>query len=243
MSRFAGLGFDPAPGDADAIEGAARRCSEAAAKLDLALAARIEVPREWAGEAALTAAGRAAAERTALEPAPAVFRATAGILTSWAGIVVAGARRADQLDRRAVALRRALVEATDAVEVAETAVQFATGTAAAAQADLAAAKARRDEVRRELDRVLEQARALEAAHRAEASRVEHELKALGEPGATLGEAPDGSAGLADVTDGMTRFSELSKELAASLARAPGPAVTPPSGAVGAFAAAVSLSGR
>ncbi|EMD24757.1 hypothetical protein [Amycolatopsis azurea] len=243
MPEYRGLGFDPAPGDADAIAAAARRCSEAAAKLDAAIAARIEVPREWEGEAAVTVAARAAAARTALEPAPAVLRATAEILTSWAGTVVAGTRRADQLDRRAVTLRRALLQAADAVEVGETAVQFATGTSATAQADLAAAKAHHEEVRRELDRVLEQARALETAHRLDASRVEHRLRALGDPGAALGEVPGGAAHLDGVTDGMARFSVLGKELAASLARAPGPAVTPSSGAVGAFAAAVSQGGR
>ncbi|WP_414938631.1 hypothetical protein [Amycolatopsis sp. cmx-11-51] len=242
MPEFRGLGFDPVPGDADAVAAAARRCSDAAAKLDAATAIRIEMPSEWEGDAAGTVAARAAAARTALEPAPAVLRATAEILTAWAGTVVAGVRRAEQLDRRAVTLRRALTEATDTVEIAETAVQFAAG-AAAAQADLTAAKARHEEVRRELDRVLEQAHALEAGHRAEASRVEDRLRALGEPGTALGEAPDGTALFAEVTSGMELFSSLGKELAASLARAPGPAVTPPSGAVGAFAAAVSLGGR
>ncbi len=242
MPEFRGLGFDPVPGDADAVEAAAQRCSEAAAKLDAATAIRIEMPREWEGDAAGTVAARAAAARTALEPAPAVLRATAGILTTWAGTVVAGVRRAEQLDRRALALRRALTDAADAVEIAETAAQFAAG-AAMAQAELAAARARHEDARRELDRVLEQARALEAAHRTEASRVEDRLRALGEPGADLGEAPDGTASFAEVTSGMERFSLLGRELAASLARAPGPAVTPPSGAVGAFAAAVSLGGR
>ncbi len=242
MPGFRGLGFDPVPGDADAVAAAAQRCSETAAKLDAATAIRIEMPREWEGDASGTVAARAAAARTALEPAPAVLRATAEILTAWAGMVVAGVRRAEQLDRRAVTVRRALTDATDAVEIAETAVQFAAD-GAAAQAELAAAKARHEDVRRELDRVLEQARALEAAHRAEASRVEGRLRALGEPGTGLGETPDGTASFAEVTGGMERFSSLGRELAASLARAPGPALTPPSGAVGAFAAAVSLGGR
>ncbi|KZB88670.1 hypothetical protein [Amycolatopsis regifaucium] len=242
MPEFGGLGFDPVPGDADAVADAARRCSEAAAKIEAATAVRIAMPREWEGDAAGTFAARAAAARAALEPAPAVLRATADILTGWAGTVVAGIRRAEQFDRRTVTLRRALTEAADAVERAETTVQFAAG-AAAAQAGLAAAKARHEDVRRELDRVLDQARALEASHRAEASRVEERLRALGEPDTALGEAPDGRASFAEVTRGMERFSALGEELAASLARAPGPAVTPPSGAVGAFAAAVSLGGR
>ncbi len=241
---YRGLGFDPVPGDADVVKEIARRCSLAAAKLDAAAATRIEVPRAWEGDAAATVAARAAAARTALEPAPAVLRATVEVLTAWAGALVAGARRAEQLDRRATTLRRALTDAADAVERAETAVQFATGTAAAgAQADLMAAKARHEDAQRELDRVLDQARTLESGHRAEASRVEDRLRALGEPGAALGEAPDGTGLFSEVTSEMARFSLLGKELAASLARAPGSAVTPPSGAVGAFAAAVSLGGR
>ncbi|WP_181771338.1 hypothetical protein [Amycolatopsis pittospori] len=244
MPEFRGLGFNPVPGDANAVEDVVRRCSFAAAKLDAAADARVEVPPEWEGDAAGTVAARAAAARTALEPAPAVLRATAEILSGWAGTLVAGVRRAEQLDRRAVTLRRAVLDATDAVEIAETAVQFATGASAStAEADLATAKARHEEVKRELDAVLEQARALETGHRAEASRVEDRLRALGEPSAAMGKAPDGVAQFGEVTQGMDRFSLLGKELAASLARAPGPAVTPSSGAVGAFAAAVSLGGR
>ncbi|HET6289530.1 MAG TPA: hypothetical protein VFG15_22640 [Amycolatopsis sp.] len=241
---FEGLGCDPVPGDADAVAVAARKCTDAAAHLDAVAAARIDVPREWEGDAAGSVAARAAAVRTALEPAPAVLRASAAILTEWAGTVVAGVRRAEQLDRRAMVLRRALTDAADAVEVTETAVQFATGAAAAtAQADLAAAKARHQALQREFDRILEQARALEAAHRAEAARIEERLRALGEPGTALVEAPDGASVSAEITGGMARFSALGRELAASLARAPGSAVTPPAGAVGAFASAVALGGR
>jgi len=105
-----------------------------------------------------------------------------------------------------------------------------------APADLAAARARLTARRDDLDRVLAEARDLERAHHTEATRVAERLTALGD-GTPLPEAPD----FAGVATHLEAFSAAGRELGATVAKTPAVPVTPPPGAVGAFAAA--LGGR
>jgi hypothetical protein len=230
MAEFRGLGFDPAPGSPDAVAEAARRCSAAATRLgDIPIPG--DIP-DWAGPAAQTLAERARRSATAIAALPDSLRAAAAVLEDWAGTLLAHRRQAEELDRRAGQAQRAVVEAEDAVEQAETTAQFSPATAPEAAAARDRLAARRDE----LDRVRREARDLERAHTAEAARVAGRLRALGD-GAPLPEAP----GFRQLTTALEAFSAAGRELGVTVARTPVAPVTPPSGAVGAFTAA--LGGR
>ncbi|MGW5740585.1 hypothetical protein [Amycolatopsis sp. NPDC003861] len=230
MAEFRGLGFDPVPGSPDAVAEAARRCAAAAARLE-------DIPSpgtipEWAGRSAQALADRAGRAAGGLAATCQGLRAAAGVLEGWAGTLLANHRRAEDLDRRASAVRRAVTAARDDVEQAETEAQFSP----AAQPDLTAARARLAARQNDLDRVLAEARDLERAHYTEATRVAERLTALGD-GAPLPQAP----GFAGIAAHLETFSAVGRELGGTVAKTPATPVTPPPGAVGAFAAA--LGGR
>ncbi|WP_290061121.1 hypothetical protein [Amycolatopsis solani] len=230
MADFRGLGFDPVPGDPGAVAEAARRCVAAATRLR-EVRAPGEIP-EWAGPSAQAHAERAGRAVTGLAATPEAMDAAAGVLEGWAGTLVAHHRRAEELDVRAGAARRAVVDAEDDVERAATEAQFSPAGAG----NLAAARTRLAHRRQDLDRVLTEARDLERLHATEASRVAGRLTALGD-GTPLPSAPD-FRGLATR---LESFSAAGRELGVTVARTPVAPVTPPPGAVSAFAAA--LGGR
>jgi hypothetical protein len=230
MAEFRGLGFDPVPGSADSVAEAARRCVTAAAKLGEAPTPG-EIP-EWAGQSAQALADRAGRTRTGLADVPEALRKAAAVLDDWAGVLAAHHRQAEGLDNRAVTARRAVVDAQDEVERAETTVQFSPGT----EAELTVARDHLATTKRELDRVLGEARDLERAHTTEAARVADRLRALGD-GAPLPEAPD----FRSLATHLDTLSLAGRDLGVTVARTPVAPVTPPSGAVGAFTAA--LGGR
>ncbi|MEV6641617.1 hypothetical protein [Amycolatopsis sp. NPDC051371] len=230
MAEFRGLGFDPVPGRPDAVAEAARQCAAAAASLD-EVPSPGEIP-EWAGRSAQALADRAGRAATGLAAVPEALRATAAILDDWAGTLVAHHRRAEDLDRQATAARQAVTTAQDDVDQAETEAQFSPAT----QPNLTAARARLAAKQDDLDRVLAEARELERAHTTEAARVADRLRALGD-GAPLPSAPD----FRGVTAQLETFSAIGRELGVTVAKTPVVPVTPPPGAVGAFAAA--LGGR
>lgn len=230
MAEFRGLGFDPAPGSPDAVAEAARRCSAAAARLG-EIPVSADIP-EWAGPSARALAARARQSAAGVAALPGSLNAAAAVLEDWAGTLLAHRRQAEDLDRRAARAQRAVVDAEDAVEQAETTAQFSPAAAPEADAARARLAARRDE----LDRVRREGRDLERAHTAEAARVAGRLRALGD-GAPVPESP----GFRPLTTALAAFSAAGRELGVTVARTPVAPVTPPPGAVGAFAAA--LGGR
>jgi hypothetical protein len=230
MTEFRGLGFDPVPGRPDAVAEAARQCAAAATRLG-EVPAPGEIP-EWAGRSARALADRAERAATGLVAVPESLRAAAAILDDWAGTLLAHHRRAEELDRRATAARQAVTDAEDTVEQAETEAQFSPTT----QPNLAAARTRLTARQDDLARVLAEARELERAHTTEATRVADRLRALGD-GAPQPSAPD----FRGVTTHLETFSAIGRELGVNVAKTPVVPVTPPPGAVSAFAAA--LGGR
>ncbi|MEU8634035.1 hypothetical protein AB0C38_17810 [Amycolatopsis sp. NPDC048633] len=230
MAEFRGLGFDPVPGRPDAVSEAARHYTAAAAQLGEAPSPG-EIP-EWAGRSARALADRAARAAAGLAAVPEALRAAAAILDDWAGTLLAHHRRAEDLDRQATAARQAVTTAQDDVEQAETEAQFSPAT----QPNLTAARTRLTARQDDLDRVLAEARELERVHTTEAARVADRLRALGD-GAPLPSAPD----FRGVTTHLETFSTVGRELGVTVAKTPVVPVTPPPGAVGAFAAA--LGGR
>ncbi|WP_372673039.1 hypothetical protein [Amycolatopsis kentuckyensis] len=230
MAEFRGLGFDPVPGSPDTVAEAARRYTAAATRL-AHIPSPGEIP-EWAGRSARALADRAERAATSLAATTEALRAAAGVLEDWAGTLLANHRRAEDLDRRATAAHQALTTAHDDVEQAETEAQFSPAT----QPNLTAARARLAARRDDLDRVLAEARDLERAHHTEATRVAERLSALGD-GAPVPRPPD----FAEVNAHLETFSAAGRELGGTVARTPKAPVTPPPGAVSAFAAA--LGGR
>lgn len=230
MAEFHGLGFDPVPGSPDAVTEAARRCTAAATRLGETPTPG-EIP-EWAGQSAQALTHRAERAAADLAAVPEALRKAAAVLDDWAGTLVAHRREAEDLDARATTARRAVTDAEDAVERAETEAQFSPGT----EAQLAQARTRLDERRADLDHIRTEARELERTHTAEAARVADRLRALG-TGGPLPSAPD----FRSVATHLETFSAAGRELGETVARTPVAPVTPPPGAVGAFAAA--LDGR
>ncbi|MFJ7214830.1 hypothetical protein [Amycolatopsis sp. NPDC098790] len=230
MAEYRGLGFDPVPGNPDTVAEAARHYTDTATHL-AQIPSPGEIP-EWAGRSARAQADRAERTAAGLATTREALRAAAGVLEDWAGILVANHRRAEDLDRRAIAARQAVTAARDDVEQAETEAQFSPAT----QPNLTAARARLTARQDDLDRVLAEARDLDRAHRTEAIRVAERLTALGE-GTPLPETPV----FAGITTHLDTFSAAGRELGVTVAKTPVVPVTPPPGAVSAFAAA--LGGR
>ena len=230
---YRGLGFDPAPGSADAVMAAAERCARAASRLPAPDASA----GGWTGGAAGAFGERLAGVPGQVRAAGKALRATATILDEWAGTLLANRRRAEQLDQRALRLKRALLTASDEVDSATVTAQFST--APGVEAERRAAVARHEQLTRELERVLESARLLERDHLAEAERVALRLRTLDGEGAEAAARIPGRAEL---------FGGLGGELAGQSAFASGLAAAmlrPPSGraepefAAGAFAAALA----
>ncbi|MEU4443002.1 hypothetical protein AB0K14_27405 [Actinosynnema sp. NPDC050801] len=209
MTDYRGLGFDPAPGHAGAVAAASERFS-------VAFGVPGEPPREWTGAAADGFRTRLEAVVSELTAVRRAMRAAAEVLDGWATTLLGNQRRAEELDRRALALRRALADAADEVDRTGAMAAF---TAADGQAH-ERATARHDEVRRQLDEVLEEARLLARDHRAEARRVAERLRA---------EEPSTA-----VADTLAGFSAITAELASVLLGPPRPAST--RGAAAAFRA-------
>jgi hypothetical protein len=250
QAEYRGLGFDPAPGSADAVAAAADRFARAAEQVGSAAA----IVRDVTGSADSWWAGTASAAFVAgLERAPAelttagdTVRAAAEIMDGWAGTLLANQRRADELDRAAVELRRAIDAAAGEVAAAATAVQVAIGSAArTAHAAHVAAVTTHDELRRELDRVLDQARALHQRHEAAAHRVAERLRALGDDGTpAVARLPDHDELFGGLVHALGSYSTRAGELALTLLGGPspgtaGPAAGPAAGAVDRFAMALA----
>ncbi|WP_433262708.1 hypothetical protein ACQPZF_30215 [Actinosynnema sp. CS-041913] len=208
MTDYRGLGFDPAPGSAEAVAAVSARCV-----VDVVVPG---VPAGWTGVAAEGLTTRLEAVVSELTAVRHAMRAAAEVLDAWATTLLGNQRRAEDLDRRAVRLRRDLAEAADEVDHAGALARF---TPAHAEVHAAAA-ARHDELARQLDEVLAEARLLARDHHAEARRVAERLRS---------EEP--STALADTLAG---FSALTADLASVLLGPPGPAG--PRGAAAAFAA-------
>jgi hypothetical protein len=191
MTDYRGLGFDPAPGHAGAVAAASERCA-------VAFTVPGEPPEGWTGAAADGLRTRLEAVVSELTAVRRAMRAAAEVLDGWATTLLGNQRRAEELDRRALGVRRALADAADEVDRTGAMASF---TAADGEAHERAVT-RHDDLRRQLDEVLAEARLLERDHRAEAWRVAERLRS---------EEP--STAIADTLAG---FSSITAELASVL---------------------------
>ncbi|WP_020669563.1 hypothetical protein [Amycolatopsis nigrescens] len=246
---YRGLGFDPVPGDPDAVADVSSRFTEAAghaeaAEEDLRRAGR--PPSGWTGAGAAAYAERLAGGPDALAATRAELVAAAGVLDDWAGTLAAGRRTAEELDRRAVELRGQVRDESDAMERAATEAEFSTGQAKAdAEHELAAARRRHSTLTAELDRLLDEARQLRHRHRTEAERVTALLRSFVDGT----EPASASTRFRPQTGALRDSAALGAGLATLLSPlhrwtgSPSPFTVPPPGGASAFAAAVADGGR
>ncbi|PPK64493.1 hypothetical protein V5P93_007057 [Actinokineospora auranticolor] len=232
MSGYPGLGFDPTPGDPDAVMSVVAEYRAAAAALaavgpDLR---RVESATDgWTGPAADAFAGRVDAVPADLDTRSANLRRAADLLTTWAQTLAAGKRAADDLERAATRLRDRISDATDDLHARRTELDLAATPVAAAKAgmDHAAAEAELTALRDRLADVVRRARVLAADHERAADEVADALRP-----AHRAKSPTSS--IAALLD---RVSTTSAALG-GLVLSSGPP-TRSTGAAGTFAAAVA----
>ncbi|MEU7525545.1 hypothetical protein AB0A74_07415 [Saccharothrix sp. NPDC042600] len=223
MTDYRGLGFDPTPGDAEAVAAVSRRC---ALGVDVPV-----VPAGWSGAAAEGLAARWEAVVSELAAVRRAMRAAAEVLDAWAGELLGNRRRAEELDARAVRLRRQLADAADEVDHTGALASF---TPAHGEAH-AAAVARHDDLARRLEEVLAEARSLERDHHAAARRVAERLRETEAAHAGTPVDVSGPAARGGFAETLAGFSVVAEELASvlfggrTLARPPAPDSIVPSG--------------
>lgn len=239
---YRGLGFDPAPGELDAVSRTVAQFRASADALDAVpagLRRAGEISHDWQGRAAEAFRARLADVPAGLSVRSRTLRAAAAILDRWADVLVGNQRHAEDLDLRAVRLRKRIEAARDEVQDRQNALDLAATAAAAAgaSADLAAMTTLVAELEKALADVLTKARTLERDHHRAADRVADELAALDAPGETR-PAPAGSSLGVLVVAALDRGSRTSSALAGLLTPAGSTGtVAPP--ATGAFLTALS----
>jgi hypothetical protein len=246
-TSYHGLGFDPAPGDLDAVAAAAARftaAAEALAGIDPALRRTGEATADWHGAAAEAFRARLRDTPAGFEDRRLGLRRAADALDRWAGVLAANRRRAEELDQLARRLRTRIGAALDEVTDRRNAADLAATSAAAATAgaDLAAASARLTELEAELAEVLDRARRLERDHLRAADACADELvRARGSEPAR----PERNPVLGTVAGMLGRSSRTADTLAGLLLPAGRPAAVPergPAGGAAALAGALRPSG-
>jgi uncharacterized protein YukE len=235
MTRYQGLGFDPAPGSPDTVMAASERCIQAVAALPTF---RQDTDTWWTGAAGDAFAGRMRGLPAKVTEIQQVLRATADVLDEWASSLLANQRRAEHLDQRALRLRRAIRSASDDADNATTVAQFSTDPDADHKRRNAVAQ--HEGLLRELDAVLEEARMLERDHLATARRVAERLRAL-DTGSVdaAAQVPDRAELFAGVMSAVTGQSAFAGDLAGMLFARRGSQTEPVRGAAASFASALA----
>ncbi|HSR23577.1 MAG TPA: WXG100 family type VII secretion target [Candidatus Eisenbacteria bacterium] len=161
-TSFPALGFDPCPGDPDALEALARHCRRTAAGLRTDVDALRRAPSAawWQGDAARAFAGYAVALPRDLARAAASYEAVARALITHSAELRLGAAHARRTEAEAAGVDRLIRIAVQHREVAAgdpTAVAAAERRAAALREEHAALRRRAERLAAELQRSAERA--------------------------------------------------------------------------------------
>lgn len=242
---YRGLGFDPTPGEPDAVTATIAQfiaAAEALAAFGPAVRRAGELTEDWRGPAADAFRAALAGSPGGLEERARTLRRAAEVLDDWAGVLTANRRSTEELDERAVRLRNRLEQANDQVQDRRNALDLAsTGAAAAsASADLTAVTTLVADLKSALDDVLAQARTLERDHLRAADAVADEFARL--RGEDVPRRPGSERFLITVGDTLSRSSHTSTALAALLASRTAAAEPPPTGAAATLAEALRSGG-
>jgi Papain fold toxin 1, glutamine deamidase len=220
---FPGLGFDPAPGDPEALTSSAEAASQAAALFDdRAHTVRSLSSLSWMGKAA--EAFRASVKDLPgdLERAAAAHGVAAQALLEFAQGLTERQRRVVELETRAAELRRNHLAAVAEVN------RVAVAHAAAGSAELArlgeqyrGARSRADEVGADLEAVLRAARSVRDDHGAAAAFAAGRIRGSGEPpyrepGWRSRAWNSVTSWIKDNSDALKRFSGVLKGVSAAL---------------------------
>lgn len=182
MRRYAGLGFDPVPGNVDQVRAvaealamAARRTGDAEDRISSAAGAS----DAWHGVAADEFRHRIVPLTGRLRDRQDAMNSAAELLFSWAGVLSDLRSRAEQYDRRARQLNDRIGAAEQLVEEWAIAVSVAgTHTRPQARATLESHERALGRLRSELGTVLETARQLATDHREAADDTADQLGVL-----------------------------------------------------------------
>jgi hypothetical protein len=238
MTAYAGLGFDPAPGDAARVGALAEAMSAVGTHAEDAqgqLTGALATSGPWHGTAADEFRRRATGLPGRLAGHRDLTATAAETLFDWASTLTDLQRRAEQFDRRARTLRTRIADAEQVVDEWVTAVSVAsTHTRPAAEATLAEHERALSDLRADLSTVLESAHRLSAEHRAAADRTTQRLRSLVPTAAAAPATPSPS----DAGALLTGLSATTRRAAAAAGlTAARPAGPPPGGAVATAVAA------
>jgi chromosome segregation ATPase len=246
MNRiFHGLGFDPAPGDPDAVVQLIAQytaVAEALAGVDPALRRAGELSEDWHGMAAGKFRQRLRDVPSDVDSQERLLRRAVEVLGRWADVLGANRRLAEELDARAVRLRRRIEAATDEVQDRRTTADLAGTLAASASAtaDLAAATNRLADLESELAEVLAAARGLERDHLRAADAFADELEREARPTVVLLRAAPAVRPFTRTAGQVLDRASRTAGTLAGLLLPPGTGTAPPR-AAGALAAAIGQS--
>lgn len=172
MTTYAGLGFDPTPGEPGAVENALTQLADAGGKLEAlmtSIESDLDLSEGWDGDAADEFHDNLDDIPRALESGARSMGHVATALITWAGQLADNKRQAEILDKLALELKDQLREAVTNLERARAALAAARGAdKAAAQAAFDRAAVHAVSVDEQFDAVIEQARTLEDKHLAQA---------------------------------------------------------------------------
>jgi uncharacterized protein YukE len=172
LTTYAGLGFDPTPGDVGAVENALTQLADGGGRMEMlmtSIESDLDLSQGWAGAAADEFHDNLDDIPRALETGAQSMGHVAAALITWAGQLADNKRQTEILDRMALELEQQLSRAAADLNRAKTFLAQARGAdRAAAQAEFDRAAVHAVSVNEQFDAVLEQARTLRDKHLAQA---------------------------------------------------------------------------
>lgn len=176
MRSFPHLGFDPTPGELSAVGSVLESLASAHSQMAecttrLLDAVRITDDSEWGGDAAEEFSDHGDDLPKALDTGSGSIAAVGNALNTWAGQMAANQAKAEELEDKARRLDRELDKAGRAVDDAAAArpANVSHPDYQAAERDFLAAVAAEARLREQLDKVIEDAKRLQAKHEREAN--------------------------------------------------------------------------
>ncbi len=183
MTTYAGLGFDPTPGEPSAVENALTQIAEGGGKLEMVMGtieSDLDLSQGWEGSAADEFHDNLDDIPRALNSGAESMGYVATALVTWAGQLVDNKRQTEALDKLALELKQQLREAVNELNQAQAALESARGTdRATAQAAFDRAAIHAVSVNDQFDAVIEQARTLQDKHLAQAEATATKIAGAG----------------------------------------------------------------
>lgn len=171
-ASYAGLGFDPTPGEPGAVANALTQIADGGGKLSMLLGTiepDLDLSQGWEGAAADEFHDNLDDIPRALNSGVESMGYVANALTTWAGQLADNKRQTEILDKMAIELKQQLREAVAELNQAQAALESARGAdRASAQVVFDRAAVHAVSVNNQFDTVIEQAKTLQDKHLAQA---------------------------------------------------------------------------